>query len=95
VVCVHPEAPTSSDAGDPLFGLGQMVDGLNQTRASDLVEAKIVPAIGEALHPAGACIALEPARLHDAVRFPPAFRDQRNRPASGRHDGGPTLLLAP
>ena len=43
----HPETSTKLDAGDPLLGLGQMIAARNHSRSFNLVEAKIVPAIGE------------------------------------------------
>ena len=90
----HPEAPTELDAGDPLFGLGQMVDGPEPDAQFQLGRGEDRSGDRRGLHPAGAAL-IEPARLHDAVPLPAAFRTNETVRPARRHDGGPTLLLAP
>lgn len=90
----HAQTPTELDAGDPLFGLGQMIKRPEPDAQFQLGRGEDRPGNRRGLHPAGAAL-IESARLHDTVPRPAAPRtDEPIRPARG-HDRGPTLLLAP
>jgi len=90
----HPETPTELDAGDPLLGLGQVIERTEPDAQFQLGRREDRPGDRRGLRPAGAAL-IEPAGLHDAVPRPAARRaDEPIRPARS-HDHGPTLLLGP
>ena len=90
----HPEASTEFDAGDPLLGLGQVIEGAEPDAQLQLGRGENRPGDRRSLRPAGAAL-IKPARLHDAVPRPAAFRTNETVRPARRDDRSPTLLLGP